>query len=130
VLQHFAGSPRLYSWLIVTGVVVAVTPLPIALLTRSQAGYHEAQVAQAAAQVAWLRAAVTTAITPADSAAIETEVTRVEKIEAVAQRRLDRQRRRLATMWRPNGGGPLLVTVGALITYLGYRLRRFELYGE
>jgi len=130
VLQRFAGSPRLYSWLIVTGLVVAVMPVPITLLTRSKAGYHEAQVAQAVAQVGWLRAAVTTAITPADSAAIETEVTRVEKIEAAAQRRLDRQRRRLARMWRPNGGGPLLVAAGALITYLGHRLRRFELYGE
>jgi len=130
MLQRFVGSPRVYTWLIVIGVVLALMPLPITLLTRSKAAYHEAQIEQTAQQVGWLRAAAATAVTAADSAAIEAQIARVEENAAVARRRLDRQRRRLDTMWRPTGGGPLLVVVGALISVFGYRLRRFELYGE
>ena len=130
MLQRFVGSPRLYTWLIVIGVVVALMPLPITFLTRSKAAYHEAQIQRAGQQVGWLRSAARTALTAADSAGIEAQIARVEGIAAVAQRRLDRQRRRLDTMWQPAGGGPLLVVVGALISVLGYRLRRFELYGE
>jgi len=130
VLQRFVGSPRLYTWLLVLGVVVALMPLPITLFTRSKAAYHEAQIERTGQQVGWLRAAEETALTAADSAAIEAQIARVEEIAAVARRRLDRQRHRLDTMWRPTGGGPLLVVVGVLISVLGYRLRRFELYGE
>ncbi|MBE0594141.1 MAG: hypothetical protein IH616_17250 [Gemmatimonadales bacterium] len=130
MLLRFVGSPRLYTWLLVTGVVVAVTPFPLTMLTRSKAAYHEAQVQHAEQQIEWLRSAVQGAISAADSAAIQAEMARVTEDAAVAQRRLDRQVRRLGTMWRVNGGGPLLLAVGLLIAFLGYRLRRFELYGE
>ena len=130
MLLRFVGSPRLYTWLLVIGVVVAATPFPLTMLTRSKAAYHEAQVRHAEQQIEWLRSAVQGAISAADSAAIEVEVGRVTEDAAVAQRRRDRQVRRLGTMWRVNGGGSLLLVVGLLIAFLGYRLRRFELYGE
>jgi hypothetical protein len=130
MLLRFVGSPRLYTWLLVIGAVVAITPLPMGLLTRSKATYHAAQVRQAEQRIDWLRSAMRDAVTSADSGALEMELTLVTESAAVAQRRLDRQVRRLGTMWRPNGSGPLLVVVGGLIAYLGYRLRRFELYGE
>lgn len=130
MLLRFVGSPRLYRWLLVMGTLVAVTPLPISLLTRSKATYHEAQVRQAEQRIERLRSAIRDAVTSADSGALEIEVALVTESAAVAQRRLDRQVRRLATMWRPTGGGPVLIVVGALIAYLGFRLRRFELFGE
>lgn len=130
MLLRVVGSPRLYTWLLVIGAVVAVTPLPIGMLTGSKASYHEAQVRQAEQRMEQLRSALQDASTSADSGALEMELTLVTESAAVAQRRLDRQTRRLETMWRLNGSGPLLIMVGLLIAYLGFRLRRFELYGE
>lgn len=130
MLLRFVGSPRLYTWLLVIGALLAVTPLPIALLTRSKAAYHEAQVRQAERRIEWLRSALRDAVASADSGALEMELALVTEGAVAARRRLERQRRRLDTMWRPSGGGPLLVVIGALIAFLGYRLRRFELFGE
>ena len=130
MLLRFVGSPRLYTWLLVIGAIVAITPFAIGMLTRSKATYHRAQVRQDELRIEQLRSALQDAVTSADSGALEMEIALVTESVAVAQRRLDRQMRRLETMWRVNGSGPLLIMVGLLISYLGFRLRRFELFGD
>lgn len=132
MLERIGGSPRLYRWLLVLGIVTMASPVPLTISSHGTlASYREwaLTVSHTVDSLTVLRNDAETAGDP-NLPQYATELADRTAALDRAMRSLDRAQRRAEQLWQLNGLAPLLLATGAGLLLLGLRLRRFEQFGE
>ncbi len=121
--------PRLHRWLVLIGLFMMASPVLLTFVSRSSLRSNRAWAAGLERRVDSL-VEVGQGGTSPDSAVITMELSAAERGLERARYHLTRAESRLETLWRLNGQGPLLLVAGAILVFLGYRVFRFEQFGD
>jgi hypothetical protein len=121
--------PRLHRWLVLIGLFMMASPFLLTLVSRGSLRSNRTWAASLELRVDSLIAVGKGGTSP-DSAVITMELASAERGLQSARYHLTRAERRLETLWRWTGQGPLLLAIGSILIFLGYRVFRFEQFGD
>lgn len=121
--------PRLHRWLVLIGIVMIASPFLLTAISRSSLRSNGDWADGLERRVDSLTEANRAGASP-DSAVIIMQLAAAERGLERAQYHVARAERRLEALWRWNGQGPLLLVAGSILIFLGYRVFRFEQFGD
>jgi hypothetical protein len=131
-MRRVGGTPRLYRWLLIIGTVALLAPAMLTYSAASTVAARRERVDGLQQQVDSLdtRRADAEADDDPRLAEYERDLARSTGALERAQQQLTRAQRAQDSLWRLDGRGPVLLFAAILLLLLGYRLRRFEQFGE
>lgn len=121
--------PRLHRWLVLIGLIMIASPLLLTVVSKGSLQSNGDRAAGLERRVDSLREVGQDGTSP-DSAVITMQLGVAERGLERARHQVARAEDRLARLWRWNGQGPLLLVAGAILLFLGYRVFRFQQFGD
>ncbi len=121
--------PRLHRWLVLIGLVMIASPFVLTIVSNSSLRSNGDWATGLQQRVDSLRELSDGGTSP-DSAVISMQLSAAERGLERARYQVARAEGRLERMWRWNGQGPLLLVAGALLVLMGYRIFRFQQFGD
>lgn len=121
--------PRLHRWLVLIGLLMIVSPFLLTVLSKNSLRSNRDWAARLEQRVDSLRDAAQGGTSP-DSAVITMQLSAAERGIERARYHVAQAEGRLEQLWRWNGQGPLLLVAGSILVFLGYRIFRFQQFGD
>lgn len=121
---------RLARWLIVLGLLVALSAFAYPFLVRNAVDAQREIAADLHERLRLLESIRDDMRTAKDSTTIDVEIASTQAALARVEQRMQRRQNELGSLWRLNGRGPMLLAAGLLFIGIGVRLHRFVQYGE
>lgn len=121
--------PRLHRWLVLIGLVMIASPFLLTVVSRSSLRSNTEWAVGLQRRVDSLIEADQGGTSP-DSAVIAMQLVAAQRGLERAQYHVTRAESRLERLWHWSGQGPLLLVAGSILVLLGYRIFRFQQFGD